>query len=110
MSKVKETQLREYIRQYVKLMMEEEAPEEKEEAPTEEPKEEPKKEKEPEEDKTNLELDQAKKAFISQLNNIPGAADADSMVDTLSDVIEAFGFSNEVKLNLLKAIKTNVIR
>ena len=87
--------------------MEEEAPEE---APTEEPKEEPKKEKEPEEDKSNLELDQAKKAFVSQLNNIPGASDADSMVDTLSDVIEAFGFSNEVKLNLLKAIKTNVIR
>ena len=109
MSKVKETQLREYIRQYVKLMMEEEAPEEKEEAPTEEPKEEPKK-KEPEEDKSSLELDQAKKAFVSQLNNIPGAADADSMVDTLSDIIEAFGFSNEVKLNLLKAIKTNVIR
>jgi hypothetical protein len=109
MSKVKESQLREYIRQYVKLMMEEEAPEEKEEAPTEEPKEEPKK-KEPEEDKSNLELDQAKKAFVSQLNNIPGAADADSMVDTLSDVIEAFGFSNEIKLNLLKAIKTNVIR
>lgn len=107
MSKVKESQLREYIRQYVKLMMEEEAPEK---APTEEPKEEPKKEKEPEEDKSNLELDQAKKAFVSQLNNIPGAADADSMVDTLSDVIEAFGFSNEVKLNLLKAIKTNVIR
>lgn len=109
MSKVKETQLREYIRQYVKLMMEEEAPEEKEEAPTEEPKEEPKK-KEPEEDKSSLELDQAKKTFVSQLNNIPGAADADSMVDTLSDIIEAFGFSNEVKLNLLKAIKTNVIR
>ena len=110
MSKVKESQLREYIRQYVKLMMEEEAPEEKEEAPAEEPKEEPKKEKEPEEDKSSVELEEAKKAFISQLNNIPGGNDADTMVDTLSDVIIAFGFSNEIKLNLLKAIKTNVIQ
>lgn len=110
MSKVKETQLREYIRQYIKTIMEEEAPAEKEEEqPEEAPKEEPK-EKEPEEDKSNLELDQAKKAFISQINNIPGASDADTMVDTLSDVIEAFGFSNEIKLNLLKAIKTNVIQ
>jgi hypothetical protein len=104
MSKVKETQLREYIKQYIKTMMEVDAPEEEEEQP-----EEPKK-KEPEEDKSNLELDQAKKAFISQLNNIPGASDADTMVDTLSDIIDAFGFSNEVKLSLLKAIKTSVIR
>lgn len=111
MSKVKETQLREYIRQYIKTIMEEDAPEkEGEEQPEEAPKEEPKKKEEPEEDESSVELEEAKKAFISQINNIPGAADAETMVDTLSDVIDAFGFSNEIKLNLLKAVKTNVIK
>ncbi len=86
--------------------MEEDAPKEKEE----EPKEEPKKKEEPEEDKTIVELEEAKKAFISQMNNIPGATDADTMADTISDVIMSFGFSNEMKLGLLQTIKINIIK
>ena len=118
MSKLKERQLREYIREYIKKSLRE-ADEENadadvdstEEAPAEEPKPETKPEPkaEPQQDKSTIELDYAKKAFISKMSSIPGATDMDTMVDTLSDVISTFVPSSEQKLALLKAIKTNIV-
>ena len=79
--------------------------EETEETPEETPEEEP--EEAPQE---NAELENLKARFLEKLRSIQGATDSDSLVQTISDIVDGFGMSNEGKLKLLQAVKSNVVR
>ena len=75
--------------------------EETEETPEETPEEEP---------QENAELENLKARFLEKLRSIQGATDSDSLVQTISDIVDGFGMSNEGKLKLLQAVKSNVVR
>jgi hypothetical protein len=68
---------------------------------------EPEKEKE-EEEGMGEELQGAVDSFVRRLREI-GDVDA-NMIEIVSTIVEAFADSSEQKLNILRGVKTNIIR
>jgi len=62
------------------------------------------------EDKSAAELQELKARFVQKLKSIQGGTDMETMVETFSDLLDAFGMSSEQKMQLLKSIKANIVR
>lgn len=65
---------------------------------------------EAEEQDSSAELDEFKARFIQKYRSIEGAMDMETVVDTFSSIFDAFGMSNEQKIQLLKSIRNNIVR
>ncbi len=98
---LKENALRSYIRKEIHKLLEAENEEAPEQAPTEEP---------AEEEGLNRDLEGATRAFIRKVKDTPTSVDESDLVEMVSMVIEAFADSSERKLNILKAVKSNIVR
>lgn len=115
-----ESLLRKYIQNEIRRMMEadETADQEadgQEEAPAEEPaKEEPAK-KEPEqapEEEVGLNADfqAGLDQFIQKLKTSTEPVEHDDLIDIVSQLVDMFVGSSEAKLNILKAVRTNIVQ
>jgi hypothetical protein len=62
------------------------------------------------EDKSAAELQELKARFVQKLKSIQGGTDMETMTETFSDLLDAFGMSSEQKMQLLKSIKANIVR
>ena len=108
--RIKESQLRAIVRREIKTLMEidEKEPEMQDtNAPEEQPQEEP--EPEPEEEGPSKATQFAQK-IVERLEREPDLSSPEAMIDIVTEFLESMGFSNEVKLNILKAVKTNTVR
>ena len=126
-----ENLLRQYIRKEIKRVMEADEeggeptatastekpapkptpkPEEKpKEAPEEAPEETP--EEEPEEEEgLNPDFQAAYNSFIAKLKGSTGSVTSEDVVEMASNFINNFTGSSEEKLNVLKTIKSNIVR
>lgn len=103
--KLAEDLLRKYIRTQIKSLME---AEEQEETPA---KEQPAQE-EPETEEAGLspELQKAVNSFVAKLKNSTDSVGSEELVDMIGTVITAFVDSSEIRMNILKNIKTNIVR
>lgn len=111
--------LRQYIRKEIRKIMEaedetaptEKTPEaapEKEEKP--EPKPEPKPEAPAEEQGLNADFQAALDLFVRKLRSSTESVGTDDIVDMAGSFIDMFTGSSEEKLNVLKAIKSNIVK
>ena len=114
-----ENVLRQYIRKEIRKIMEaedetaptEKAPEaapEKEEKP--EPKPEPKPEAPAEEQGLNADFQAALDLFVRKLRSSTESVGTDDIIDMAGTLISMFTGSSEEKLNVLRAIKTNIVK
>ena len=95
---LKENEFRSLIRKEIKRVLEAEETETKpEEAP------------EAEEEGMSDALQGAVSGFIRKLKDV-GGVESNDLVEVLSTILEAFADSSEQKLNILRGIKSNVIR
>lgn len=112
-----ENLVRSFIRKEIKRILEAdeqptsdvEAPEEKEAPEKEEPKKTDVKpvETEPE---TNSKLEEYTESFVKRLSYSGEDIGNDELVDIVSKVISSFASSSENKLNILKSVKSNIVR
>ena len=101
-SKLNENALRSMLRKEIIKLLE---AEEEQEAPEQEA---PEQEEEPEQE-IDPELEAITKLYIRKLKDSGVGVGAEELTHMLSTVIEHFVHSSEEKLNILKAIKTNII-
>jgi len=113
-----ENVLRKYIRNEIKKLMEadeEQSTEEKPEAkpaPKPEPKsiEKPKPEPvEDDEEGLNADFDAATSRYVAKLKDSANSVEESDLIEMVSTIISAFAGSSEQKLNVLKAIKINIV-
>ena len=98
-----ENVLRKYIRNEIKKLMEAEEEQSTEETPEAEP--------EPEEEEgLNADFDAATSRYIAKLKDSANSIEDSDLVEMVSTIISAFAGSSEQKLNVLKAVKTNIVR
>lgn len=110
--RIKESQLRAIVRKEIKALMEidEKDPEmQNTNAPEEQPEEQPEPEPEPEEEGPSKATQFATK-IVERLRREPELNSPEAMIDILTEFLESLGFGNEVKLNILKTVKTNTVR
>lgn len=99
---INENALRSMLRKEIARILEADNAEE-EEAPEEEA-------PEPEEEEgLSADMESATQLYIRKLRNV-GAVETEDLVEIVSSIIEAFADSSEHKLNILKAVKTNIVR
>jgi hypothetical protein len=116
--KLAENVLRQYIRKEIKKIMEAEdetapaetTPEapEKEEKP--EPKEKPQPEAPAEEQGLNADFQAALDLFVRKLRSSTESVGTDDVVEMAGSFIDMFTGSSEEKLNVLKSIKSNIVK
>ena len=100
--KINENALRSMLRKEISKLLEVEG---EQEAPEQE--EQP----EPEEEKgLDPKLEAITSGYIRKLKDSGAQVGAEELVEMLSSVIERFTDSSEQKLNILKSIKTNIVR
>jgi hypothetical protein len=98
-----ENVLRKYIRNEIKKLMEADEEQSTEETPEAEP--------EPEEEEgLNADFDAATSRYIGKLKDSSDSVEESDLIDMVSTIISAFAGSSEQKLNVLKAVKTNIVR
>lgn len=103
-SKINENALRSMLRKEITKLLE---ADEEQEAPEQEEKPEP----EPEEEEgLNPKLEAITSGYIRRLQGSGVQVGTEELVEILSSVIERFTNSSEQKLNILKSIKTNIVR
>lgn len=98
---LKESEFRSLIRKEIKKILEAEETETK-------PEEAPEPEAQEEEGLSDA-LQGAVGTFVRKLKDI-GGVEANDIVEIVSSVIEAFADSSEQKLNILRGVKSNVVR
>ena len=100
--KINENALRSMLRKEIARILEADDAEQ-EEAPEEEA-------PEPEEEEgLSADMESATQLYIRKLKDA-GSVESDDLVEMVSNIIEAFAESSEHKLNILKAVKTNIVR
>jgi hypothetical protein len=97
---LKENVLRSYIRREIAKIMEAEEEQAPEEAPKEEPAE--------EEDYSQFEA--IAQNMVRKLKDGGVSVGNEELVVMVSNIIEAFADSSEQKLNVLKGVKSNIVR
>jgi len=103
-SKINENALRSMLRKEIVKLLE---ADEEQEAPEQEKQPEP----EPEEEQgLDPKLEAITSGYIRKLKDSGAQVGAEELVEMLSSVIERFADSSEQKLNILKSIKTNIVR
>lgn len=98
---LKENVFRSLIRKEIKKILE---AEEAETAPEEAPKEEPK-----EEEGLSASVQGTVSEFVRKLKDA-GEVQSEDVAEIVSIVIEAFADSSEQKLNILRSVKSNIVR
>ena len=98
-----ENVLRKYIRNEIKKLMEADEEQSTEETPEVEP------EPEEEEEGLNADFDAATSRYIGKLKDSSNSVEESDLIDMVSTIITAFAGSSEQKLNVLKAVKTNIV-
>ena len=98
---LKENVLRSYIRREIAKIMEADEEQAPEEAPKEEPAEE-------EEDYSQFEA--IAQNMVRKLKDSGVSVGNEELVVMVSNIIEAFADSSEQKLNILKGVKSNIVR
>ena len=97
-----ENVLRKYIRNEIKKLMEADEEQSTEETPEAEP--------EPEEEEgLNADFDAATSRYIGKLKDSSDSVEESDLIEMVSTIISAFAGSSEQKLNVLKAVKTNIV-
>ena len=105
-SKINENALRLMLRKEIVKLLE---ADEEQEAPEQE--EQPEPEEEPQEEEgLDPKLEAITSSYIRKLKDSGAQVGAEELVEMLSSVIERFTDSSEQKLNILKSIKTNIVR
>ncbi len=105
-SKINENALRLMLRKEIVKLLE---AEEEQEAPEQE--EQPEPEEEPEEEQgLDSKLEGITRYYIRKLKDSGAEVGTEELVEMLSTVIEQFTASSEQKLNILKTIRTNIVR
>lgn len=99
---LKENTLRQLIRNEIRRLMEAEEGE-TEEVPQEEPQPE-------EEEGLSPDFQEAVNLFLRKLRSSTDSVGDSDLVDMVGTVIDTFAQSNESKLNILKQIRTNIVR
>lgn len=99
---LKENVFRSLIRKEIKKILE---AEEAETAPEEAPKEEPKEE----EEGLSASVQGTVSEFVRKLKDA-GEVQSEDVAEIVSIVIEAFADSSEQKLNILRSVKSNIVR
>ena len=99
-----ENVLRKYIRNEIKKLMEADEEQSTEETPEAKPEPEPE-----EEEGLNADFDAATSRYIGKLKDSSNSVEESDLIDMVSTIITAFAGSSEQKLNVLKAIKTNIV-
>lgn len=107
--KTNENLLRNLVRSEIKRLMEAEEEANAEETGTEE---EPTEEEPDQEEEEGLSSDfeQAYNLFIRKLRSSSESVSASDVVEMAGNFIDSFASSNEEKLNILKTIKSNIVR
>jgi hypothetical protein len=118
--KLAESVLRKYIQKEIRRMMEAEEETDSpnaeggEETPEEAPKEEPKKqepEQAPEEEAgLNEDFQAGLDQFVQKLKTSTEPVEHDDLIDMVGQLVDMFVTSNEGKLNILRAVKTNIVQ
>ena len=98
---INENVLRSMLRKEIARILEADDAE-KEEAP----------EPEPEEQEAGLDadLDAATNLYIRKLKDSAAGVDDSDLIEMVSNIVSAFATSSEHKLNILKAVKSNIVR
>lgn len=101
-----ENVLRQYIRKEIHKLME---------ADKEEGEEVEKVEKEPEvqpeeEQGLNPDHQQALSLYLRKLQSSTASVDGEALIDMVSTIIDTFTTSSEERLNILKAVKSNIVK
>ena len=102
-SKINENALRLMLRKEIVKLLE---ADEEQEAPEQEEQPEP----EEEEQGLDSKLEAITSSYIRKLKDSGAQVGTEELVEMLSSVIEQFTASSEQKLNVLKTIKTNIVR
>lgn len=112
-----ESLLRKYIQREIKALLE--AEEEAPTAPVEKPKEEPKPEAKPkpkpveepaEEAGLNPDFDAAVRKYIANLKSATESVQPEDLIDMVGTIINTFTDSSESKMNILRTVKTNIVK
>ena len=103
-SKINENALRSMLRKEISKLLEVDGVDDKQPEPEPEP--------EPEEDEQGLDpkLEAITGGYIRKLKDSGAQVGTEELVEMLSSVIERFIDSSEQKLNILRSIKTNIVR
>ena len=115
---ISENTLRKYIQNEIRRMME--AEEETPSAPpaptvktkpVEKPAEKPEPEETPEDTQgLNADFQAAMNAFVQKLKSSTEPVEHDDLINMVGDLIDTFTSSSEAKLNILRTVKTNIVR
>lgn len=116
---ISENTLRKYIQNEIRRMMEAEeeetpsappAPTVKTK-PVEKPVEKPEPEETPEDTQgLNADFQAAMNAFVQKLKSSTEPVEHDDLINMVGDLIDTFTSSSEAKLNILRTVKTNIVR
>ena len=116
---ISENTLRKYIQNEIRRMMEAEeeetpsappAPTVKTK-PVEKPAEKPEPEETPEDTQgLNADFQAAMNAFVQKLKSSTEPVEHDDLINMVGDLIDTFTSSSEAKLNILRTVKTNIVR
>lgn len=116
---ISENLLRKYIQNEIRRMMEAEeeetpsappAPTVKTK-PVEKPVEKPEPEETPEDTQgLNADFQAAMNAFVQKLKSSTESVEHDDLINMVGDIIDTFTSSSEAKLNILRTVKTNIVR
>jgi hypothetical protein len=101
-SKINESALRSMLRKEIIKLLE---ADEEQEAPEQEEQPEPEQEQ-----GLDSKLEAATSNYIRKIKDSGAQVGTEELVEMLSSVIERFTNSSEQKLNILKSIKTNIVR
>lgn len=97
---INENALRSMLRKEIARILEADAAEE-EEAPEPEPEE---------EEGLGADMDAATQLYIRKLKDSATGVDDSDLIEMVSNIVSAFATSSEHKLNILKAVKSNIVR
>ena len=103
-TKLNENALRALLRKEISKILEAEEVEagSEEEVPAEEPEE--------QEAGLDADLDAATNLYIRKLKDSAAGVDDSDLIEMVSNIVSAFATSSEHKLNILKAVKSNIVR
>jgi hypothetical protein len=116
---ISENLLRKYIKNEIRRIMEadeEETPSAPpapavKAKPVEKPAEKPEPEETPEDNQgLNADFQAAMNAFVQKLKSSTEPVEHDDLINMVGDLIDTFTSSSEAKLNILRTVKTNIVR